>query len=385
MAQTFNDGKLALRSSKKTSETRRRWSSGAVKLYFRRVRYQSKILVFTYSTFYLIRHWFDFFYSPWKFDDVFMGQHVPYAVGIPIFVGAVAWTWRHCKPAKFWALCFTTVVVFATEVYFRVYAPDSELWRPFSLKSPLACGLVLLSAVLGDLDVEPEESSAAVADHWEEDTEAARDAKTQETHAGPLQISPSEPRSKIKSSMAKLYRRLPTIGTAAAMAFIAAAATAFKHPPTFEFADVLLAELNCNPQTTKLDFDNQHFQFTATNTTNTRSSSTFLRSCSPRQQLYALEQIMSAHINASDATCGVYCVRRAEEDGQLFGYISQVRGGLVDMYYCKGGYGSFGTDCEAEGEEYGYDVSKEGWMDGIGEPWSVIGEDGGEALPPDDW
>jgi hypothetical protein len=378
MAQTSNDGKLALRSSKKAPETRRRWSSGAVKLYFRRVRYQSKILVFTYSTFYLIRHWFDFFCYPWKFDDIFMGQNVPYAVGIPIFVGAVAWTWRHCRRrAKFWALCFTTVVVFATEVYFRVYVPGNELWRPFSLKSPLACGLVLLSAVLGDLDVEPEESSTAPADYSEEDTEAARDAKSLSPHAAPPQISPDKTQSKISSLMARIYRRLPTIGTAATMAFIAAVATAFKHPPTFEFADVLLAELNCKAQTTKLDFDNQHFQFTATNT--------FLRSCSPKQQLYALEQIMSAHINASDATCGVYCVRRAEEDGQLFGYISQVRGGLVDMYYCRGGYGSFGTDCEAEGEEYGYDVSKEGWMDDIGEPWSVLQEDTGETLPPDEW
>jgi hypothetical protein len=45
------------------------------------------------------------------------------------------------------------------------------------------------------------------------------------------------------------------------------------------------------------------------------------------------------------------------------------------MHYCRGGYGSFGPDCEAEGEEYGYDVGKEGWMDDIYEPWSVLEED----------
>jgi hypothetical protein len=45
------------------------------------------------------------------------------------------------------------------------------------------------------------------------------------------------------------------------------------------------------------------------------------------------------------------------------------------MYYCRGVYGSFGPDCEVEGEDYGYDVSREGWMNDIHKPWSVLEED----------
>lgn len=227
---------------------------------------------------------------------------------------------------------------------------------------------MVLSAVFGDWKMEPE-SSTAPADHSKEDTEAARDAKFTTHHAEPPRTTPGSPRSRIGSLMAYMSNRLPTIGTAATLAFIAAAATAIHHPPTF--VDEYLSSLNCKAQMEKLDFDNQHFEFTATATNTT---SPFSHSCSEPQQLWALEKIMNAHINESDATCGVYCVRRAD-DGQLFGYISQVREGLVDMYYCRGGYGSFGPGCDAEGEEYGYDVGKEGWMDDVYEPWNVLEQD----------
>ena len=296
-----------------------------------------------------------------------MGPHVPYPVSIPIFAGALAWSRRHRKPVTFRCLCFSAGVMFASDVYFHLYASDVEIFRAFSGKSLSGCALMVLSAVFGDWGTNHEQSSTSSADRSEEDTEAARDAKFTTSHAEPPQPSPSESRSKISSLMAYISGRLPTIGTAAAMALIAVAATAIHHPPTF--ADEYLSILNCKAQMTKLDFDNQHFEFTATSTTKT-----FLRSCSEPQQLWALEKIMNAHINESDATCGVYCVRRAD-DGQLFGYISQVRYGLVDMYYCRGGYGSFGPDCEAEGEEYGYDIEKEGWMDDVYEPWNVLEQD----------
>lgn len=227
---------------------------------------------------------------------------------------------------------------------------------------------MVLSAVFGDWKMEPE-SSTAPADHSKEDTEAARDAKLLVPHEGSPRTSSGQPQSKLSSLMACVSSRLPTIGTAATLASIAAAATAIHHPPAF--VDEYLSSLNCKAQMEKLDFDNQHFEFTAT-ATNTTSA--FSRSCSEPQQLWALEKVMNAHVNASDAICGVYCVRRAE-DGQLFGYISQVREGLVDMYYCRGGYGSFGPGCDAEGEEYGYDVEKEGWMDDIYEPWNFLEQD----------
>jgi hypothetical protein len=376
MPQASNDGKPTLKVTEKATAKRWRCSSASLRRYPRRLRYRSKILIFIYSTFYLIRHWFDFFCHPQTLDNILMGQHVPYAVSIAIFAGAVSWSWRHRSRATFWALSFTTAIVFATEFYLRVYAPDNEVWWPFSLKSPLACGLMVLSAVFDDRLRELEESSTAMPDHLEEDAEAAREAKAVKPYEASPQISPSNPRSKISALRAYMSRRLPTIGTAAAMAFIAAAGTVMKHPPTF--ADEWLSDINCKTQTTKLDFDNEHFQFTAANTT-----STFARSCSESQQLWTLAKAMNAHVNASDATCGVWCVRRAE-NGQLSGYISQVRSGLVDMYYCRGGYGSFGPDCEAEGEEYGYDVGKERWMDDIFEPWSVLEEDTGETLPPDE-
>lgn len=215
--------------------------------------------------------------------------------------------------------------------------------------------------------MEPEYHSTAPMDHTEEDTEAARDTKARRPHAEPSQASIGEPRAKISSLMAYVSGRLPTIRTAATLSLIAAAATAIAHPPAF--AEEYLSSMNYKAQFTKLDFDNQHFEFTAAN-----KPSIFAPFCSEKQQLWAIEKIMVAHISESDATCGVWCVRRAD-DGKWFGYISQVRDGLPDMYYCRGGYGPFGPDCEVEGEDYGYDVGKEGWMDGIYEPWSVLQED----------
>ena len=158
--------------------------------------------------------------------------------------------------------------------------------------------------------MEPGQSNTAPADHSEEDTEAARDAKSIISHAAPPQASAGEPRSKISSLTAYVSVRLPTIRTAAALSFIAAAATAMMQPPAF--ADEYLSSTNCKAQSAKLDFDNQHFEFTPVNTT-----STFARSCSETQQLWAIERFMMAHINESDATCGVWCVRRAE-DGKWF-------------------------------------------------------------------
>lgn len=147
MAQTSNDRKFATNATKKVSTTRWRWSSASLKRYSRWVRYRSKIILFIYSTFYLVRHWFDFFLHPWTFDDIFMGQHVPIPVCIPIFVGAVAWSWRHRRPATFWSVCSTAVVVVATDIYFHLRLHDADLWRPVSLKSPLICALMLLSTL----------------------------------------------------------------------------------------------------------------------------------------------------------------------------------------------------------------------------------------------
>ena len=105
--------------------------------------------------------------------------------------------------------------------------------------------------------MEPGQSNTAPADHSEENTEAARDAKSIISHAAPPQASAGEPRSKISSWTAYVSVRLLTIRTAAALSFTTAAATAMMQLPAF--ADEYLSSMNCKAQSAKLDFDNQHF------------------------------------------------------------------------------------------------------------------------------
>ena len=193
--------------------------------------------------------------------------------------------------------------------------------------------------------MEPEESSTDLARHPGEDTEATRDGKSRIPQVEPRQTSPGEPRSKINSLTAYVAARLPALRTAATLSLIAATAAAIMQPPAF--VDEFLSRTNCKSQSTKLNFDDQHFEFIAVNTT-----STFACSCSETQQLWELERIMVAHVNESDATCGVWCVRRTE-DGQWFGYISQLRGGLPDMYYCRMGMGLLGRIVRPRGRTMG--------------------------------
>lgn len=254
MAGVSKDEKPATEVTQQATTMRWRWSSASLKRYFRVVRHRLKIILFIYSMFYLVRHWFDFFLHTWTFGDIFTGQHVPYPVSIPIFVGAVTWSWRHRRPPTFWSLCSTAVVVVATDVYYHLRLPDANLWRPISLKSPLSCALMLLSAAFGDQRMKPEYHSTAPMDHTEEDTEAARGAKARIPHAEPSKASIGEPWAKISSLMAYVSGRLPTIRTAATLSLIAAAATVIVHPPAF--ADEYLFSMNCKAKFTKLDFDN---------------------------------------------------------------------------------------------------------------------------------
>jgi hypothetical protein len=321
-------------------------------------------MVFMYSTFYLVRHWFDFFCSPWTLDNILLSQRVPYHVCIPIFGGALAWSRRYRRPANFWSACSLAVVFFANDFYYRYLGLDETL--PFiSTKSASASALMVYSAVFGDCKFEPESSSTDPADHSTEDTEAARDNKSTEAHVGSAQSSQTRTSSRMAH---KIYDRLPNIRTASTLSFIAAVATMMMHPPIL--LQEQLSKLNCEAHVTKLDFDDQHFQFSATR----KKTGMFASFCSEPQQLLVIERAMNEHVNGSDATCGVWCARRAV-DGQVLGFISQTGFGLVDMYYCRGGYGSFGPDCEVEGEDYGYDVSREGWMNDIHKLWSVLEED----------
>lgn len=346
---------------------RPRWSTASLKWNLGVSWHRSKILLFIYSAFYLVRHWFDYFCYPWTFDGIFLERQVPSAVSATIFIAAIAWSRRYRRRPTFWAMCLSALVICASDIYVHTYAPGATL-GPFSSRSVAICTYMVASAIFGDWKMEPKQNGIAPADGIIADTEAARCENSAESRGAP----PLRPHGLVLSGLGSLIvasvaAKLPDIRTAAAVALIAAAATMTIHPPTL--AIEYLSRINCGPHITKLDFDNEHFEFTATNKTGT-----FARICSRSQQPWALERIMNRHIIESDATCGVWCIRQAE-DGQFFGYISQVRGGLVDMYYCRGAYGSFGPDCEAEGADYGYDVEREGWMDDIYEPWSVLEED----------
>lgn len=369
MAQALMDKKSATEpvgEDTAAAATRPRWS---LKRFLSALASQLTFALLFYAIVYPVRHWFDFFCYPWTFDDIFMGQHVPYPVSAVVFGGVIAWSRKYQSHATFWRVFNFALATLANEVYLRPHEPEITTW-PFSLQSVSACAMILWSAALGECGLKLERDDVSLAERLPEDPEAARGFKSVEARVAPAQALHTNNRSRIGSLTAYMSDKLPTLRTAVVVALAASAATAIKHPPPL--ADEYLSYLNCKAQFTKLDFDNQHFEFAATNKTGP-----FARSCSEQQQLITIERIMTSHVTDSDATCGVWCLRRAE-DGQLFGYISQVRGGLVDMYYCRGGYGSFGPDCEAEGEDYGYDVGKEGWMDDIFEPWNVLEEDTGD-------
>jgi hypothetical protein len=368
MAYASGHEKPVMEPSKNAAATQSRWSTASLRRYLRALRYRFKILVFTYSMIYLVRHWFDFFCPPWTLDGILLSESVPYCVSIPIFIGSLAWGRRTLKLATFVGLCCLAVMFYANDFYYRVYLPEVDL-RLFSTKSVVVCAFMVLTAVFGDCKVEPPEESSAAPEHYStEDAEAARDNKSTESHIGSAQTSAGRSQTKIGSWMARnVVNRLPNIRTASTLAFIAAVATMITHPPTL--VQDYLSSINCEAHVAKLDYDDQHFQFSATS----KKTGMFASFCSGPQQLLTIESVMNEHVNKSDATCGVWCARLAE-DGQVFGYISQVTSGLVDMYYCRGQYGSFGPDCEVEGDDYGYDVSREGWMNDVHEPWCVLEE-----------
>lgn len=347
-----------------------RWTMASFERYLRGVWFRLKLFLLFCLMVYLIRHWFDFFCYPWTFDDILFARRIPWFPSLMIIGGAIAWAWKHQTSVVFWFLCLLAAFVAGSELYLYHYLQHDLATSPrFFATSICTCGTVVLTAVWGHVKLEPKDIGSTPEVRLRQDDEAfdggkavdARDEQSQD----PIRQSHTSPWSKSRV----LFRKLPSTRIVLAVALTAAIATMAVHPP--DMAIEHLSAINCEAHAAQLDFDDTHFEFTVTDQNNT-----FTGRCSEAQQIWALDGIMNAHVGNSNATCGVWCGRKAVS-GQLVGYISQVKFGLVDMYYCRGGYGSFGPDCEAEGEEYGYDTSREGWMNDIYEPWSILEEEDG--------
>jgi hypothetical protein len=316
---------------------------------------------------YLTEHWFDYFCAPWTFDNIIKGRHVPYPLAIGICIGAVAWAWKTKEPTVFKLNCCLTL---------SFHLLQREAWEwPFLTNSIFICAfhvLLMKSVVRRKTELEVGQSCDAAKPRVGNHVEAARDEKGAEAPDAFPQASQGRSHAGSRPMTQALAARLPSKNAALIAALLATGATMTLHPP--DLVTQYLSTINCSAHITALDGVNQHFQFTTSN-----KSGPFARPCSGNHQLYALAETMNAHINASSATCGVWCFRQSES-GDLMGFVSQVSFGLVDMYYCRGAYQAFGPDCEAEGEEYGYDVRREGWMSDVFEPWNLIEQSQAEAL-----
>jgi hypothetical protein len=331
------------------------------------IPYPPKSAIIGILVWYLTEHWFDYFCAPWTFDDIIKGRHVPYPLAIGICAGAIAWAWRTQEPTVFWMNCFLTLL-------FHLIHPEAWEW-PFLTNSIFICVfhvLLMRSVVRRKTEPDMEQSCDTAKSRVGEDVEAARDEKGAEALDAPPQASQGRFHVVFKSTTQALATGLPSKNITLIAALLATGATMTLHPPGI--VSQYLSTINCSAHIAALDLVNQHFQFTTSN-----KRGPFARPCSENQQLYALAEVMNTHVNASSATCGVWCLRETES-GEVVGFVSQVGYGLVDMYYCRGAYQAFGPDCEAEGEEYGYDVEREGWMSEVFEPWNLIEQNEAEAL-----
>jgi hypothetical protein len=331
--------------------------------------YPPKSAIIAILIWYLLQHWFNYFFPPWSLGDIFTGRHVPFPLAIGLCASATAWAWKFQEPVVFVKKCLVALL-------FHLVQRDAFKW-PFFVNSVLVCGyhvLLMISGVRREKKLEMEQSCDAAKSRVreDEDVEAARDEKGAEAPDASFQASKGRFHAGSRSTTQTLAKRLPSKNTALLAALLATAATMTFHAP--ELVSQYLSTINCSAHITALDPSNQHFSFTTSD-----KPGRFARPCAGDQQIYTLVKPILAHVNASSATCGVWCLRWTEE-GELVGFVSQVGYGLVDMYYCRGMYQAFGPDCEAEGEEYGYDVGREGWMSEVFEPWNLIAQSEAEGM-----
>lgn len=344
---------------------RRRCTMAAFKRYLRIVRYRLKVQLLFLSTVYLSRHWFDFFCHPWTFDDILFTRRLSLLPSLLIFGCAIAWAWKHQTAAVFWRVCAAVILAPGMEIYFHYITKQNGATTPtLAATSICVCAYMVAIAVFGHVKFEPKDLDTTSESRVRRYVEADCPYKDEHGHGEQFESLEGQAQTTLQSNSRVLLSRLPSLRDALAMSLLASLVTVKLHPPLLTAE--ILSPLNCKAHVTQLDYDGQHFEFTTTDQNNTLTGR-----CTAPQQVWALAGIMNTHVNDSSATCGVWCMR-LDESGKWFGYISQVESGLVDVYYCRGQYGSFGPDCEAEGEDYGYDTSREEWMNDIYEPWSVL-------------
>lgn len=329
--------------------------------------FTTKFLFLGFSGSYLTSHWFDHFCYPWSFDSIMTGTPVPYALAVGIVGGSIAWAWWSQGFAGLRRTCSHAGILLFLDGYVRPLDPEAKA-SPFFAISIFTCVVLVLLALFGDRKIELEQGDDTSATSLRENTEAAREIKSAVVPDAPSQASHVQSHVGFDSRVRGLASRLQTIHGAFVVATIATLSTFAIHPP--ETVTSILSVINCEAHCTRLprSLGNNHIEFTTTN-----RNMTLARHCSQPQQEMTLSDAMWEHIETSKATCGVSCLRRTESGG-LVGYISEVNYGLVDMHYCRGEYESFGPGCEAEGENYGYDVSREGWMNDVGSQWSAMND-----------
>jgi len=168
MAQALNDEKSAAKPVGEDTAAAATRPQGSLKRFRSAMASQATFALLFYTIIYPVRHWFDFFSHPWTFDDIFMGQHVPYPVSAAIFGGVIAWSWKYKSRAAFRGVLNTALAILANDVYLRPREPEVTTW-PFSLRSVSACAMVVWSAAAGEWRLKPERDDVPLGERLPED------------------------------------------------------------------------------------------------------------------------------------------------------------------------------------------------------------------------
>lgn len=289
-----------------------------------------------------------------------LSEHVPYSVSLLMMACAVAGSYKAASFYAFAAFAFGAAGVLLLGCYAARFYPEvmQNEGRGYALAVAVYMVFVVFFSYLGRNRM----------------LRAAQDAETGlETSEKEDQSTPhSEYQALVHSTRLRGFlKRALTFKKALALLAVANIATLYYQPPPRLTG--YLSALNCEVTMEHLDPDDVHFEFS----THSRNSS-FFGCNSDMQQLVALARRMNAFAASTTKPCTVFCFRTGEED-QLLGLLTQSDyDALPDMWYCRGQHGSDG--CEADGEQYGYDTQKEGWLNDV-YGWSLYegNEDGAEV------
>lgn len=280
-------------------------------------------------------------------------EHVSYSVSVLMMACAVACSYKVASFYAFATFAFSAACVLLLGCYAARFYPEvmQNEGRGYALAVAVYMLFVVLFAYLGRNRM----LRAA------QDAEAGLETSEKEGKSTPH----SEYQALVRSArLGGFPKRALTFKKAFALLAVANVATLYYQPPPRLTG--YLSTLNCEVNMQHLDEDDVHFEFSA----HPRNSS-FFGCNSDMQQLVALARSMNAFAASTTKPCTVYCFRTGEED-QLLGLLTQSDyDALPDMWYCRGQHASDG--CEADGEQYGYDTQKEGWLNDV-YGWSLYEE-----------